>query len=630
MCEKRFKEYNLSEGYMLDRYSCLSPDDNVCIQHISFDIKINFDLKQLTFRSTYLFKKSSNNTCLLLDIYSCIQISSISYNEKPLEFSILYNSVTNLYALKIEIGYVPNSFSLAFSYITSSDSNTKCLQWLPSHQTESKRYPFMFSQCQFINARELFPCYDSPLSRFSFDATVSIPQELKITVLMSGMLKAVSHINNNTVFSFYQKNKIPSYLFGIAAGELQRYDLSNRCAIWCEPAYLNTAVHELSETETLLQAAEQMFGEYKWERYDQLILPSIYPYGGMENPGLVMLSNKILGSNKSSIGLIAHEMAHSWFGNTVTNNSWDSLWLNEGFAVYAEQKILQSSGFEDFMTLRADYSHMEFIDNVDKMCKQGLKEKTILDKSLSTFDDLTSHWYIPYCKGSYLLNYLEKCVGGKDVFISFLKDYINAFEFKAVTSNQFISYFEFKFPSLKVNWNAWLHSTGIENFHVNLWSHSVRLSVEALADHWYQTCVLENRTSGIKSLPKVPSYCEGHCLAIFLDRIIHLNNISKTICKSTADNLDNIFGFSHSTFYAIKFKWIVFLITANLSAESRTIIQDFFKKPGPAVCLFSVIEKMCKSVAGRKMAIELVNDNIELYHVITVNAIKSLIENAME
>jgi len=614
-----------SESYMIDRYSCLLLDDSILIRHISFNIRINFDLKQLEFRSIYFFEKSSCKSIMFLDINPCIQISSINHDEKPLQYSMLYDSDRNLYTLRIEIGNVPHCFSLTFSYTSYTNSCTKCLQWLPPHQTESKTYPFMFSQCQFINAREIFPCYDSPLSRFSFDATVSIPQELKITVLMSGVLTGVSRIHNETVFSFCQKNKIPSYLFGIAAGELQCYELSHRCKIWCEPAYLNEAIYELEDTERLLHAAEQMFGKYDWERYDQLILPSIYPFGGMENPGLVMLSNKILGSKKSCVGLIAHEMAHSWFGNTVTTHSWDSIWMNEGFAVYAEQKILESSGFEFLMRLRGDYNYTEFIHNVEEMCKEGLVEKTILENSQSTFDDITLHWYIPYCKGSYVLNYLEKYVGGKDTFIPFLNDYIKVFKYKDVTSKEFISFFECKFPLIKVNWNSWLYSTGIEAFNVNLWTQSARLSVETSADHWYESCILDNKTLNSISLPNVPSCCEGYCLLIFLDRIIHLHNIYKRkILKPTADKLDSILGISNTTFYIIKFKWITFLIAACLLEEYRVLICDFFQNPGPAV--IPVIQNMCKSTAGRKMAIDLVSNNIGTYHVITANSIKTILQ----
>ncbi|CAF3809898.1 unnamed protein product [Rotaria sordida] len=219
-----------------------------------------------------------------------------------------------------------------------STSNTKCtaLQWLTKEQTADRKYPYMFSQCQAIHARSLYPCQDTPGVKSTFTAKITCPKPL--TVLMSGL--QTKYDENTNTFYFEQKQAISSYLIAIAVGQLVSYDLSSRIRVWTEPSMIKQCQYEFEDAEIFLTAAEQLLGEYQWKRYDFLVLPPSFPYGGMENPCMNFLTPTLLAGDRSLISTIVHEMTHSWTENLVTNENWEHFWLNEGFTSFIEAKIL--------------------------------------------------------------------------------------------------------------------------------------------------------------------------------------------------------------------------------------------------------------------------------------------------
>lgn len=232
------------------------------------------------------------------------------------------------------------TFSILFNYSIGTDASA--MQWLDASATKGQKYPYLFTQSQAIHARSLMPCQDSPGIKTQYSARVSAPKWC--TVLMSAVAdehaNATNPIVSKNVFYWNQPVPTPAYLIALAAGHLESREISNRVRVWAEPEVVEAALFEFSETEEFVQAAESLTGcAYQWGRYDILCLPPSFPYGGMENPCLTFATPTLLAGDKSLADVIAHEIAHSWTGNLVTNHNWDHFWLNEGWTVWLERKI---------------------------------------------------------------------------------------------------------------------------------------------------------------------------------------------------------------------------------------------------------------------------------------------------
>jgi leukotriene-A4 hydrolase len=221
--------------------------------------------------------------------------------------------------------------------------NASAVQWLDPAATKGGKHPYLFTQCQAIHARSLLPCMDSPGLKTPYSAKVTAPKWC--TVLMSAL--AANYITENAaenpnvnVFHWTQPVPTSPYLIALAAGNLASKDVSPRVRIWAEPEVVEAAHAEFIETEDFVQAAEAITGcAYQWNRYDVVCLPPSFPYGGMENPCLTFATPTLLAGDRSLADVIAHEIAHSWTGNLVTNHVWDHFWLNEGWTVWLERKI---------------------------------------------------------------------------------------------------------------------------------------------------------------------------------------------------------------------------------------------------------------------------------------------------
>ncbi|CAF1354655.1 unnamed protein product [Rotaria sordida] len=343
-----------------------------------------------------------------------------------------------------------------------STSNTKCtaLQWLTKEQTADRKYPYMFSQCQAIHARSLYPCQDTPGVKSTFTAKITCPKPL--TVLMSGL--QTKYDENTNTFYFEQKQAIPSYLIAIAVGQLVSYDLSSRIRVWTEPSMIKQCQYEFEDAEIFLTAAEQLLGEYQWKRYDFLVLPPSFPYGGMENPCMNFLTPTLLAGDRSLISTIVHEMTHSWTGNLVTNENWEHFWLNEGFTSFIEAKILGNLDKTNGKEVRRFHAAQQWEDlktSIDTW--RPTHPYTCLVYRLNNIDPDDAYSSVQYYKGAALLWHLEQnIVGSESNFDEFLRSYIIKFGRKILNTDDFIQYFESYFPQVpSVDWQSWLYTPGM-------------------------------------------------------------------------------------------------------------------------------------------------------------------------
>lgn len=346
---------------------------------------------------------------------------------------------------------------ITIAYRTSPQASG--LQWLDPAQTASGRQPFLFSQCQAIHARSLVPVQDSAWVRFPYGARITVPAGL--TAVMSAGPGAVQeHPDGRRTFAFEMPHAIPAYLLALAAGELESRDLSPRSRVWAEPTVVDAAAWEFAGIEDMITTAERLFGPYDWTRYDMLVLPASFPYGGMENPCMTFLTPTLLAGDRSLADVVAHELAHSWTGNLVTNATAEHFWLNEGWTMWAERRILEALHGRDVALLSWALGDASLRQSIARFGADSPLTK--LRTQLRGIDPDDAFSTVPYEKGARFIALLEQAVG-RERFDPFVRAYMQRFRFGSITTEQFLEFVEQELPGVAARVHAaeWIGAPGI-------------------------------------------------------------------------------------------------------------------------------------------------------------------------
>ena len=410
-------------------YHSFSNPDEIKVTHIDLDLQADFNQKSLIGSATLSFDRvNPQATTLILDTRD-LTITSVNIDGSPIAFKLMAKDENLGAPLHIDVGTQATKVSIFYQTAASASG----VQWLTPEQTAGKKHPFLFTQAQAVHARSFIPLQDSPKVRVTYNAVIRTPPEL--LAVMSAANDPDTQRDGEYEFTMAQP--IPSYLIALAIGDLQFKAMGERTGVYAEPSMLDAAAAEFEDTESMLKVTEKTFGSYSWERYDLLILPPSFPFGGMENPRLSFITPTVIAGDKSLVALIAHELAHSWSGNTVTNATWRDLWLNEGFTTYLTYRIMEMIygtdrfnmeavlGYED---LQADIASLPANDQILAIDLRGRNP-----------DDVFSN--IPYEKGALFLREIEHKIG-RDNFDKFLLEYFAAFTFKSITTDEFINYLD--------------------------------------------------------------------------------------------------------------------------------------------------------------------------------------------
>jgi aminopeptidase N len=399
---------------------------------LSLDLTADFDKQQLSgFVELQLDWHHPDVRELILDSrdLSIENVMGQSANGKWVKLSHSFGdkSSTHGQALRIEF---PEQFPKVRIYYHTSPQASG-LQWLTKEQTSEKQQPFMYSQSQSIHARSWIPLQDTPAVRLNYQARIHTPKEL---LAVMGADNSANTDKDGDYF-FRMPQAIPAYLIALAIGDLEFKAMSERTGVYAEKVWLDKAVAEFSDTEQMMQVASTLYGDYPWGRYDLLILPASFPFGGMENPRLSFITPTVIAGDKSLVSLIAHELAHSWSGNLVTNASWHELWLNEGFTNYVENRIMEQVYGPERALLERQLSVQDLENDLDQLDPKD----TLLVTDYTGRDPDDAFTQVPYVKGMLFLQFLEQRVG-RAAFDPFLKNYFQTFAFQTMDTEKFLRY----------------------------------------------------------------------------------------------------------------------------------------------------------------------------------------------
>jgi leukotriene-A4 hydrolase len=373
---------------------------------------------------------------------------------KPLAFEL--GAAEPILGARLRVSLPAGTKTLRIRYRTAATASA--LQWLTPAQTSGGREPYLFSQCQPTHARSIVPLQDSPRVRFTYSAEMTVPKQLR--ALMAAAFIERREQPDGAIERYHMPQPIPSYLFAFAVGDLASRELGPRSRVWAEPSVVEAAAWEFAGVDTMLTTAEAMFGPYEWDRFDVLTMPQSFPYGGMENPRLTFLTPTLLAGDRSMVSVLAHELAHSWTGNLVTNAWGDHFWLNEGFTVFAERRIQEALEGAEVCALHTALGRRHLDQAVERFSDHP--ELTKLHTNLAGVDPDDAYSEVPYEKGFLFLRTLEEAVG-RDTFTKYLRRYVEAFRFKSITTEDFVAFTERELPGAfaKVDAAAWLDGAGV-------------------------------------------------------------------------------------------------------------------------------------------------------------------------
>lgn len=588
-----------SPANVKDRHT-LSNADSISVQHLDLDIAVNFEKHLISGNAAWTIENKAKAATLHLDTDG-LTIDSVTVDGKKVTHS-LDPALPNL-GSRLNIPVEAASRQVIIWYGTNSKATA--LQWLEPSQTLGKKHPFLYTQSESIYARTWIPCADGPGIRFTYNARVTVPKGLM--ALMSA--ENAQQKNDSGVYHFKMEQPVPAYLMALAAGDIGFKSIDQRTGVYAEPAMLEKAHYEFAEVGKMVTTAESLYGPYRWGRYDVLVLPPGFPLGGMENPRLTFCTPTIIAGDRSLVSLIAHELAHSWSGNLVTNATWEDFWLNEGFTVYFERRIMEAMMGADYADMLWELGYQDLEETVNELGKDSRDTWLKLDLTNRNPDDgLTD---IAYEKGAHFLRLVEETTG-RARLDSFLRNYFDTHAFKTMHTAQFLQYLNEHLLkgdttlANKINIDAWVYGPGIP------------ANCPRVPQKRFEKVDAERK----HFLEGVPVATEGWTSHEWLH---FLRKMPKPLTVAQMEYLDKAYHFTQTGNSEVADLWFIMSVAADYTPAFGNM-ETFLSTVGRRKFLTPLYTEMMKTSKGQEMAKRIYSKYKQNYHPIAQETLNKLIK----
>ena len=592
----------------LDTHSRSKPGE-VRVQHVDLDLTVDFASKKLKGAATLDFVRSpsSPNAPLILDAKGLViqSVSAAKPDSAPLAFRL--GVADKLLGSALEVNPPQGVTKVRIVYETTEASNA--LQWLDAKGTSGGKFPFLFTQSEAILARNWIPLQDTPGVRVTYSAKIHVPKGLT-AVMSADRLGMEEAADGSRTYRFAMPQAIPCYLIALAVGDLEFRSLGPRTGVFAEPSVVDKAAFEFADTEKMVETIEKRFGPYCWGRYDLLVLPPSFPFGGMENPKLTFATPTVIAGDRSLVALIAHELAHSWSGNLVTNATWRDFWLNEGFTTYLERRVMEDLYGKD----RADMEGALGLTELKSELASFEPRDQILHVDLEGRDPDDAMTRVAYEKGALFLTTLEKAFG-RETFDTFLKGYFDHFGFQSITTAQFLGYLKEhlldKNPEIAktIPISEWIEKPGLPEGAPQAKSPKFGLVEDAALRF---------------STGKTPAKQLATGTWTTQEWLHFLQSLPESLTAKQMAELDQAFGLTQRGNSEIAAQWLVLAIRHQYEPANARL-ESFLTTIGRRKFLMPLYGELIKTSKGRQTASAIFEKASAFYHPISRESVSKLL-----
>jgi leukotriene-A4 hydrolase len=585
----------------VDPHSYTDPDQGR-VKKLALILNVDFAQERLSGTATLSLDRAKGGV-LDLDTRD-LDISKVTLGDDT-ELHFELGDRDEVLGQRLRISVPDGTDEIGVHYSTSPAASA--LQWLAPANTAGKKYPYLFSQCQAIHARSMAPLQDTPRVRIPYTAEITVPDPLVAVMSAAPGEKRRGNKAATTTWSFEMPQPIPTYLLALAVGNLVSEDLGPRSRVYTEPEMLKACAWEFATVDEMLRKSEELFGPYRWERYDFLVMPPSFPYGGMENPRLTFLTPSLIAGDRSLVEVLAHELAHSWTGNLVTNATNEHFWLNEGFTVWAERRINEVLEGKEAVALSSALGREALQEEIDRFGADSKYTALWCDQQGVDPDDVYSQ--VPYEKGCLFVTLMERTVG-REKFDAFLKSYMDTFQFRSLDTEEFLTFLEEKLPGLaeKIGAREWIYEPGVPANEPTF--ESARLDeLNALAAAWK-----DGTRPDADKARKWP----------VAEWLVYLGALPNDLGEEGCAWLDSTFDLTASGNSEILCKWLVMAIDNGYEpVYAKT--RDFLGSIGRMKYLKPIYKALSDNPKSHDLAVEIFTEKKGMYHVIARGGLENIL-----
>ena len=592
-----------------DPHSFARPEE-ARVTHVDLDLRTDFQQKRLEGTAALDLQLAPGATEVVLDTRDLDVQGVTDARGRPLEYAL--GEEQRYLGRPLTVQLPTGTERIVVRYRTRPDA--AALQWLSPAQTAGKRYPYLFSQGEAILTRTWVPTQDSPGIRQTYDARIVVPEPLTAVMSAEMLTPGGEAVEGGRAFRFHMEHPIPSYLIALAVGDLEHRDVGPRTGVWAEPAVVDSAAWEFADMEKMVQAAESLYGPYRWGRYDVLVLPPSFPFGGMENPRLTFATPTVLAGDRSLVSLVAHELAHSWSGNLVTNATWNDFWLNEGFTNYFENRIMERLYGKARADMLANLGWQTLQQEVQNVGGPASPD-TRLKLDLAGRDPDEGMTEIAYEKGFALLRTIEQAVG-RERFDAYLRSYFERHAFQPMTSEAFLADLRANLVQgdsaleNRLRLDEWVYQPGIPD-------NAVVPQSDAFAKVEAQAAAFAAGTPAAQLQTRDWSTQEWQHF---------LGSLPGQLPEAKLDDLDGTFGLSQQGNSEILFAWLK-LATENRYQPAVPALEHFLTSQGRRKFLEPLYKELMRQGDwGQSLARSIYAEARPLYHSVSVGTIDQIVD----